>query len=118
MELYEQGLYFAYALAASLNKRVAVYVEKTGVQCAAVDTCATAYQARTALINLLRSGKCKRKGFVCLSHTPGEIDRGMFQMNGPDGGLYWAGIGSISNATTPNFGWTVKQVQAKEPVLS
>lgn len=108
---HEQGLYFAHSLAALTGKPVAIYVEPTGVKSGAISTATDGYQIRTALVNLLRNGKCGRQGFICLSYEPGELDRGMFQMNSVSGGLFWASTSQIYKATVASFVWTAAPVQ-------
>ncbi|WP_035057503.1 Bd3614 family nucleic acid deaminase [Andreprevotia chitinilytica] len=106
LSLHEKGLYFAHALAELTGAQVAVYIEPTGVKAGGIRTATDQYQIRTALVNLLRNGNCGRAGLICLSYVPGELDKGMFQMNSVTGGLFWATATQIYKATVASFVWT------------
>lgn len=110
LSLHEKGLYFAHSLAQLTGTPVAVYIEPTGVKAGGIGTAADGYQIRTALVNLLRNGKCGRTGLICLSYVPTELDRGMFQMNSVTGGLFWAGAAQIYKATVVSFVWRASVV--------
>ncbi|TKC90302.1 nucleoside deaminase [Trinickia terrae] len=114
LSLHEKGLYFAHSLADLTGKPVAVYIEPTGVKAGGISTATDGYQIRTALVNLLRNGNCGRTGLICLSYVPGELDRGMFQMNSVTGGLFWATTSQIHKATVASFAWTAGVVAYSE----
>lgn len=107
----EEGILFAWALAAAAGKAVAIYLDHTGVKAAAVDTATTSFEARSALVNLLRHGLPGRNGMVCMSEAPSELDQGIFQMNAAQGGLHWATASSLYKGSVNNFTWTAATVQ-------
>jgi tRNA(Arg) A34 adenosine deaminase TadA len=110
--VHEKVLLFTHALAARAGKTVAVWFDGTAIQKVAVNSCTGTHHARTALVNLIRNGNIGRGGFICLSSPPGEIDRGIFQMNPCRKGLYWVAGSTVHCAKAPNFGWTDATVAA------
>ncbi|HKO59481.1 MAG TPA: Bd3614 family nucleic acid deaminase [Thermoanaerobaculia bacterium] len=110
--IHEKVLLFTHALAARAGKTVAVWFDGTAIQKVAVNSCSGTHHARTALVNLIRNGNIGRGGFICLSSAPGEIDRGIFQMNPCRKGLYWVAGSTVHCAKAPNFGWTDATVTA------